>query len=318
MYICEICNKDFDNKSKLAKHIYDMHKQKPIYECHKCNKKYQHLKSYNKHMDNCNINVAIKEYCCPICNKKFEKSSAIGGHMACAHGKNNNKQEFICPICNEKLFTNKGAFKMHVKLHNEEFKNNKMDKFKKSIHDFFNDEEKSKKFRKIHSVRMQNDNPMFQEEAREKMKYSIQERIKNLSDNEYNKLVMNFINAPKKGNAIKHNGKYTPTKPEQMVIDFNIPGLVYNGNKKDSTTLRFANKKHKRSLTPDFIYKGTNKLIETFGIYWHPKEDEEKYIKACEENGYEVLIIWEDKLYENPELEKQRILKFLKGGIRYE
>lgn len=248
---------------------------------------------------------------CKICNKEFEKQGALGGHMACAHGKNNKKEEFTCPICNEKFITNKGAFENHIKNHDMNFKQAKSEKISKNKKEFYADEERCKYAKEVTGQKMKENNPMYNPEVIDKMVQSRQEYFKNLSDIEYNNMVMNFINAPKKGNAVKHSGKYTPTRPEQMVIDFNIQGLIYNGNKKDSTTLRFAKKEHKSSSTPDFIYEGTNKLIEVFGTYWHPKEDEEKYTKAYEENGYKVLIIWEDKLYDNPELEKQRILKFL-------
>jgi len=301
VFKCDSCNKIFKIKSYFEKHITQCNnkiiKKIEKFECDKCNRIFKTFFYYNKHIERCNgkctnlenfkcdkcnkifkkqknylnhinkCNFQNKKYFCEICNKEFKHQRALNGHISCVHGKNNIKEKFICPICNITLFTNKGAFKNHVKNHNEEYRSNKINKFKNSMHDFFNDEEKSKKFRELHSTRMKNNNPMFQEETREKMKKSVQEHIKNLSDTEYNKMVVNFINAPKKGNAVNHSGKYTPTKPEQMVIDFNIPELIYNGNKENSTTLRFANKKHKRSLTPDFIYKETNKLIEVFGIY---------------------------------------------------
>lgn len=259
------------------------------------------------------MSTTEKKHICKICGKEFKSGGALGGHMAMAHGEANKKKEYKCPICGKVLFTNKGAFKNHLKNHDEEFKKNKGEKISKAKIEFYADEEKSEFARKLMSEKMKKDNPMYNQETIDKMTKSRKEYINNLSDEEYSKMVINFINAPKKGNAVNHSGKYTPTKIEQMIIDLSIPKLKYNGNCKDSITIRFKHKNFKHSLTPDFIYENTNKLIETFGVYWHKKEDEEIYINACKENGYEVLILWEDDLYNNFKDCKNKILKFLKG-----
>lgn len=225
----------------------------------------------------------------------------------------NKKQLFICDICGKELYTNKGAFANHKKSHDHNWLQQKAIKISKSKKAFYQDKERSKYAREKSREYMKKNNPMFRKEVIDKMVQSRKKYFESLSDEEYNKIVQNFINAPKKGNAVNHKGKYTPTKIEQMIIDFNIPNLIYNGNKKNGITIRFKNKNYKRSLTPDFISKDGTKIVEVFGVYWHPKEDEEKYIKACEENGYKILIIWEDELYDNPEYQKERILKFLES-----
>lgn len=91
----------------------------------------------------------------------------------------------------------------------------------------------------------------------------------------------------------------------------NIDGLIYNGNKKDSKTIRFKDKSYKYSSTPDFIYQyDETKYIEVFGVYWHLKEYEEFYVNSYQLNGYNVFIIWETELYDNLEKTKLKIQKF--------
>lgn len=290
-----------------------------MYKCDKCGKEFKrYYKSYLKHIETCDYDPNyVKKHICKICNKEFKNGSALGGHIGVAHSENsmNKNKKYECSICNEILFCNKGAFENHIKNHDVEWKEKKASKISESWNELMNDEERSQKLSEFRSDYMKENNPMFEPKNVEKMTNSINKRIENMSEEEYSKLVLNFINAPKKGNAVDHAGKYTPTKIEQMIMDFNIEGLIYNGNKEDSQTIRFKNVNYKHSLTPDFIFKDTNKFIEAFGVYWHPKEDEEMYTNACKENGYEVLVIWEDKLHENPNKEKQRILNFLKDDI---
>ena len=279
-------------------------------KCEKCGKEYRYEWAYEKHVKKCKYGEP-KKYECKICGKEFDKPGAVGGHMACEHGKVNKKEKFECPICHEILFTNKGAFSNHIKNHDADFANNRSQKIKEGWNKLLQNESKKQELSKIRSEFMKENNPMFKKENIDKMTKSINERIASLSNEEYSKMVINFINAPKKGNAANHSGKYTPTKPEQIIIDMNIKGLIYNGNKKDSKTIRLKNKNYKHSITPDFIYEGTNKFIEVFGVYWHPKEDEEKYINAYKENNYNVLIIWELELYNNLHDTKLKILNFL-------
>lgn len=289
---------------------------KYISNCETCGREFKHQTYYKRHIVKCS-KQSKKKHVCDICSKEFPTGGALGGHKGTSHSKNgiNTKREFDCPICNIKFYGNKGGFINHVKSHDEKFVKSKGEKISKAKKEFYQDEEKSKLARELMSNKMKIDNPMYNKSTVDKMVSSRKKYFSNLSNEQYSQLVMNFINAPKKGNAVKHSEKYTPTKIEQMIIDLKIPGLIYNGNSKKSKTIRFKNKNYKHSVTPDFIYEyDDKKFIEVFGVYWHPKSDEELYVKSYIENNYNVLIIWEDDLYNNIEKEKNRIIKFLLGG----
>ena len=73
----------------------------------------------------------------------------------------------------------------------------------------------------------------------------------------------------------------------------------------------------RKNITRQFttsIMRGedTNKLIEVFGNYWHPKEHEYLYLNSCKENNYELLILWEDEIYNNLDECILKIKKFIK------
>lgn len=185
-----------------------------MFKCEKCNKEYQFEKSYNKHVKNC-THGDLKTYICKICGKEFNKKGALGGHMVSAHGNMNKKENHKCPICDKILYTNKGAFENHIKLHDEEFNKNRGQKSSNTRQIFLNSE-KGKEYKEKMRQRMLINNPMYNQETIDKMVKSRKEYFKNMTDEEYSKLVVNFINAPKKGNAVNHSGKCTPTKPEKI------------------------------------------------------------------------------------------------------
>lgn len=289
---------------------------KVVSTCGKCRRQFKHQTYFNRHIQNCNpeLNLEPKRYTCKVCEKEFNTPGALGGHMGIAHSEKsmNKKKEFDCPVCKVKFVGNDGSFAVHVKSHDEEFDKAKREAISKAKTEFYADAERSRYARENSRQLMLENNPMFNRENVEKMTEARREYIDNLSDEEYSAMIQNFINAPKKGNAVSHSGKFTPTKIEQMIIDLNIPGLIYNGNKEGAKTIRFENNNYKHSLTPDFIYEyDERKVIETFGVYWHPKEDEELYVKACEENDYNILILWEDEIYKNIEQIQQKIIEFL-------
>lgn len=309
IYTCSLCKLNFNSKGELTKHQSN-HIKNGDCKCIKCNKLFKKFYAYDNHVNTCNYDIN-NPYKCSFCNKGFKTHYELGGHVNACHSNNYGLKYFTCPICNKKMYCNNGSYKFHINMHNESYKQDHIEKTKAAINEFYNDAEKSKKVREQSSQRMKINNPSHNPETLQKITESRKKYINNLSDVEYSKMVNNYINAPKKGNSVNHSGKYTATSIEKMIIDLNIIDLQYNGNKKGCKTIRFENKLYRRSFTPDFIYKNKNVYVETFGVYWHPKEDEKKYWEEMSKNNYKFIILWEDKLNKNFEKEKRRLLKFL-------
>lgn len=279
-----------------------------MFKCDKCGKQIKYSSNFYRHKKHCGIK---KQEECKICNLKFDNHSELMIHRNKEHIDFNKKDNFICHICNREFYTSKGTFTNHIKSHDEQWKSKKDVNIKNAKIQQFNDEIKGKELRdKISSYKK---GQTHSEETKQKISNSMKNYIENLSEDEYSKFVMNYINAPLRGTDTNHSKKYEPTKIEQMIIDLNIPNLIYNGNKENAIAIRYKKQNYRKTSVPDFIYEGTNKLIEVFGIYWHPKEDEELYMNAAKENNYELLILWEDDLINNFENCKQLICQFLQN-----
>ncbi len=60
-------------------------------------------------------------------------------------------------------------------------------------------------------------------------------------------------------------------------------------------------------MIPDFInVNGRKQIIELFGEYWHPKEDEEKRKENLKRYGYDTMVVWSEEL-KKPEVLVERI-----------
>lgn len=310
IYSCKLCDELFSSKKRLTEH-QTQHIKNNECKCNKCNKEFKKFYAFENHVENCN-GIFEKIYKCKHCGEIFENKYKLGAHVNAKHSNNKGLKDFQCPICKKKLYCNNGAYKMHINMHDDNLKKEWSNKSKDKMNKFYNSNcKRSIEIRNKSSERMKLNNPSKNPEVIKKMKQSHRKYWDNLSDEKYSKLVNNYINAPKRGNSVKHNGKYNMTSIEKVVLDFNIKDLKYNGNKKGCKIIRFKNKTYRRSFTPDFIYKDNICYVETFGVYWHPKEDEKKYYEEFKKNDIKFIIIWEDKLLKNPLKEKKRILKFL-------
>ena len=107
-----------------------------------------------------------------------------------------------------------------------------------------------------------------------------------------------------------------PSGLERHVMNFNIENLECCEFK---VSVSFINGKTKY---PDFIVKGTNKVIEVNGHYHYPwftgqtiEEHVKYFIDSYKEAGYECLIIWDKELKrkKDREITKQKILDFIES-----
>lgn len=102
---------------------------------------------------------------------------------------------------------------------------------------------------------------------------------------------------------INSSNKQGPTEPEVflgMYLETRSPGeWKYNGSGNSSPLVRFGGK------TPDFInLLGKKEVIEVFGVYWHPLEDEEDRIRHYKKYGFRCIVIWQYDCYLWKELDR--------------
>ena len=247
---------------------------------------------------------------CNQCNKNFS-FKGWPGHVSSVHKGLNDKHDYICPVCEKKLNCSLAIYKAPICTHDKQWVKNKGLNISKSKKEFYQDNNRSFFARTYMSEYMKNNNPMNHKNVINKMVKSRHKYFDNLSDDEYSKLVQNFINAsPYK--------QTEPTLPEQRIINLHIDGLYYNGCGEHIIDYRFKDKSYKNSVVPDFIYhknQSDEKFIEIFGEYWHKPGEDTLLKEAYEKNNMKVLILWE---YEPMKQQIQKINEFLGVEIKYD
>ena len=156
--------------------------------------------------------------------------------------------------------------------------------------------------RQLRSERMIKSNPMFNVDVLNRMKNSWRHNWDNVRT-EASKLeqIKRFKDAP------LHQNRKKPNNLEKSIIDMNITGLVFTGLGEKWVT--FKNGKHKN---PDFVVKGTNKVVEVGDVYfWHNEKEIEETIKHYSEIGYECLYLTNKEIKESSEKSFLKLQKFV-------
>lgn len=107
---CEHCGK-YLVSTNLKRHIRAVHEKQLDFVCDACNKGFQNKQMLRDHLAVVHLNQ--QNHLCTICNKNFAHSFALVRHLNTVHGA---QPRIKCEKC-VKTFTRRGDYKSHLKLH---------------------------------------------------------------------------------------------------------------------------------------------------------------------------------------------------------
>lgn len=105
----ENCEKIFQAKCQLKKHVHRSHKGK-VYKCHLCEKSYIAPGALEIHI---RVHQGIKPFECNECGRCFSSRACIRGHL---NRKHSGKKPYQCWYCGQS-FNDSGFLKWHIQVH---------------------------------------------------------------------------------------------------------------------------------------------------------------------------------------------------------
>ena len=194
--------------------------------------------------------------------------------------------ELVCPDCGD-VYHSKYQFSIHRKKHLDP--------------DYKRPYELSAEGREVLRRRMLTDNPLADEAVFAKAAESRRRFWAGLSPAEKARRTEHFIKAP------LYTRDNLPTLPERVIIDLQVPGLVYTGKGKQWVTFNNGRRK-----CPDFVYTPAPKVIEVADFnYWHTQEEMEEIRELYAEIGYECLVLDAQQVVQSPASAKAAVEEFL-------
>ena len=143
-YKCDLCNKIFNNSSKLSKHIIIMHEQSEEYQCEYCDKKFSIKGTLTRHVLTEHNESVSKPYPCKLCNESFLSSSRLLFHTRKYHDQN-----IKCEYC-AKTFGKLSDKKSHISNIHEGQSNHKENECNECGKLFSRSHELTKHIRQVH------------------------------------------------------------------------------------------------------------------------------------------------------------------------
>lgn len=112
LYLCDVCQKTFQNAAKLTKHQQQLHGGSSPFKCDECKKtfttKFKLLRHALIHSDR-------KQFSCTVCERTFHRKDHLKNHIK-VHSP--SKTLYICEKTNcRKEYTSHLSFKKHLALH---------------------------------------------------------------------------------------------------------------------------------------------------------------------------------------------------------
>ncbi|XP_073992494.1 uncharacterized protein [Rhodnius prolixus] len=123
-FTCTECNKTFQERRILKRHIRVVHSHKELHKCNQCEKAFKSATVLSLHYT---LHTGSKPFRCSMCPKTFVYKSTLATHVnqfhqcttclpsACRH----SSRPWLCPVCG-KGFSLKGTLNTHMRTHDPE------------------------------------------------------------------------------------------------------------------------------------------------------------------------------------------------------
>jgi len=218
---------------------------------------------------------------------------------------NQAKRKTVCEYCG--LSSNNGSqIGGHKKKHLDLTESIKRTLFKREQNGKWR-----KSLKEMGKCRREKNNPVNKYPGtKQKISKSRKAAFDALPEHKKQEQIIRFRNAP------KYRGKMT--KPEKAINDLKIPNLIYTGNGKykDTPYTYLIDdpkiKGRQRRKIPDFVLKGTNKVIEVVDReYWHTEKELNNLIKNYAKINIKCLVIYADKIKNNFDEVKAQLKTFI-------
>lgn len=112
-YTCNVCERSFDRRYTLSRHLKRDHLEERENECDVCNYKCYTKNELKVHMVK---HTGERIFECAVCKKSYARKKTLKEHMRI----HNNDRRFVCPACGQ-AFVQKCSLKGHMKTHHFEF-----------------------------------------------------------------------------------------------------------------------------------------------------------------------------------------------------
>lgn len=112
-YKCNVCDKSFDRRYTLSRHMKRDHLEERDFQCETCSYKCFTKNELRVHMIKHNGERIFE---CSVCKKSYARKKTLKEHMRI----HNNDRRFACAVCGQ-AFVQKCSLKGHLKTHHLEF-----------------------------------------------------------------------------------------------------------------------------------------------------------------------------------------------------
>ncbi|CAK8691698.1 unnamed protein product [Clavelina lepadiformis] len=111
-FVCEVCGKLYQSKSRLTDHVKSHYLVDFHFECEVCGRSFKYRNSLQEHLV---THTREKPHKCDVCDRAFGDKSSFLRHMK----SHKNERKYPCHVC-PKRFNNRGNLNKHLITHTGE------------------------------------------------------------------------------------------------------------------------------------------------------------------------------------------------------